>query len=869
MPAAVAGAAGAPPSSSADQAGRWHAQPAQAVLALLGSSPEGLTAAEAAVRLERTGPNVTGGRTAEPAGRLLLRQLTSPLIAVLLVAGITAMALGDPVDGAVVLGVVVANTVIGFIQEWRAGRAIQALDAMLPEQATVLRDGRRSAVTAAGIVPGDVLVLAPGDRIAADARVIGSHLLEVDESPLTGESLAVPKSSAPGAADAPVAERTGLLHGGTLVTSGVGTAVVVATGAATELGRIAGLLRRTEGVETPLTRKLAGFARWLSVVICAIAVVLLAVALLRGFSPLEATLAAIALAVAAIPEGMPAIVTIALAVGVQRMARRQAIVRHLPAVETLGSTTVICTDKTGTLTANRMRVSAAWTAGAAEWAPLQQAHRGLLEVAALCSDAEIGTAADPTEAALLDAALALGVDVEGLRAAHPRRDVLPFDGGRKLMVTVHDGFAMMKGAPEAVLARCPDAGDAAAAVERKAAEGMRVLAFARIEAPRDVPVERLLEGRWDLRGLTAMIDPPRERAIAAVAACHEAGIAVKMITGDHVATARSIGARFGLTGQGVSGAELDALDDDRLAAVAHEGAVFARVAPEHKLRLVRSLQEQGHVVAMTGDGVNDAPALKQADVGVAMGAGGTATAREAADLVLTDDDFASIEAAVEEGRRVYDNIQKAIAFVLPTNLGEALIVLIAVLFFPFSGGEPLLPVEPTQILWVNLIATVTLALPLAVERHEPGLMRRRPRPPATPLLEAWLVRRTIVAALVMTAVALLVYGLVRHESEAAGQTAAVTTIILFQVFYLLECRSLHASLFRMSLRGNPWVWAGIAAVLVLQAAFVYAPPLQSVFGSAALDAGSWGIALAAGMAIVPIIELEKRWRGAPRPRPAR
>jgi magnesium-transporting ATPase (P-type) len=352
----------------------------------------------------------------------------------------------------------------------------------------------------------------------------------------------------------------------------------------------------------------------------------------------------------------------------------------------------------------------------------------------------------------------------------------------------------------------------------------------------------------------------------AVAACHDAGIAVKMVTGDHVATAQSIGARFGLGGDGVSGAALDGLDDDALAEVADGGSVFARVAPEHKLRLVRSLQHRGHVVAMTGDGVNDAPALKQADIGVAMGAGGTATAREAADLVLTDDDFSSIEAAVEEGRRVYYNVQKAIAFVLPTNLGEALIVLVAVLLFPFAGGEPLLPVEPTQILWVNLIATVTLALPLAVEGREPGLMHRRPRPPAAPLLSPSLLSRTVVAAVLMTCVSLLAYALVRGDGEPAGQTAAITTIVLFQVLYLLECRSLDVSLFAMSPRGNPWVWLGIGAVLLLQVSFVYAPPLQSVFGSAALDARDWAVALAMALPVVPVIELEKYRRAARAPR---
>jgi len=493
-----------------------------------------------------------------------------------------------------------------------------------------------------------------------------------------------------------------------------------------------------------------------------VALLMAAVALVRGYGVLEATLAAMALAVAAIPEGLPAIVTIALAVGVQRMARRRAVVRRLPAVETLGSTTVICTDKTGTLTRNQMRVVALWTPTAARWVEpspeLDERAATLLRAGVLCGDAAEAAHADPTETALVDAAVDSGADPGALRAAYQRLDVVPFDG-----------------------------------------------------------------------------------------------------------------ARFGLDGAGVSGADLDTLDAAGFGEVARDGAVFARVAPEHKLRLVRELQGHGEVVAMTGDGVNDAPALRQADIGVAMGAGGTATAREAADLVLTDDDFSSIAAAVEEGRRVYDNVQKAIAFVLPTNLGEALVILVAVLFFPFSGGEPLLPVSPTQILWVNLIATVTLALPLAVEAHEPGLMRRLPRAPGAALLGRALLWRTLLAALLMTVDALVVFAVARHaqlehgvasqEALATGQTAAVTAIVLFQAVYLLECRSLRVSVFAISWRGNPWVWAGIAAVLTLQSAFIYAPPLQDIFGSAPLDASGWALAAVAALSVLLLVEAEKRLAG--------
>jgi calcium-translocating P-type ATPase len=814
---------------------RWHALDADDAMAEIGSRHDGLSAGEARARRERFGPNRIAPMRPEPARVLLWRQLSSPLILVLIASGVVALALGELTDGAVVLAVVLANSAIGFVQEWRAGRAIQALAGLVPERAVVVREGARSELDAEHVVPGDIVELRPGARVPADARLLRSRGLEVDESPLTGESMPVAKHDPPVPAEAVVADRTSMTHGGTLVTSGTGTAVVVRTGEQTELGRISELMRRTEGVETPLTRGLAGVARLLTILICVVAAALLAIALARGYELVDAVLAAVSLAVAAIPEGLPAIVTIALAVGVQRMARRQAVTRRLPAVETLGSTTVICTDKTGTLTQNRMAVTEVWGD-----------ERALLRAAALCSD---GTA--PTEVALLEAAERVGVDL-----AAPRLDTIPFDSERKFMATLHPGgVALIKGAPEVVLERCAPREGAAEAVEAMASRGMRVLAVAqRVVVGASELHDADLDGGFELLGLAALVDPPRESALAAVGACRAAGVDVKMITGDHVATARAIGARFGLSGRAFTGCELDALDDPGFERAAVEGTVFARVAPEHKLRLVRTLQRGGEVVAMTGDGVNDAPALKQADIGVAMGRSGTAAAREAADIVLTDDDFASIEAAVEEGRHVFDNVQKAIAFVLPTNLGEALIVLLAVVAFPFEAGVPRLPVEPTQILWVNLIATVTLALPLAVEALEPGVMARPPRPPGTAVIDRFLLIRTIVVTLLMTVSALALFAL-RDD-----QTLVVTTIVLFQVFYLLECRSLRHSILRVGLWTNPWALAGIVGVLALQAAFIYAPPLQDVFGSAPLSVAEWLLAMAAAATVLPVVGLEKWWR---------
>jgi calcium-translocating P-type ATPase len=822
----------------------WHALDGEDALAAVEGRAGGLSTAEASARLERFGPNRIAPMRPEPATVVLWRQLSSPLILVLIAAGAVALALGEATDGAVVLAVVVANGVIGFAQEWRAGRAIQALSALVPERATVIRDGRRAQLDAEQVVPGDIVELRPGERVPADARLLGSRGLEVDEAPLTGESMPAAKHAAPVAADAVVADRVSMTHGGTLVTSGTGSAVVVRTGERTELGRISELMRRTEGVETPLTRGLAGVARLLTALICVVAAALLAVALARGYPFVDAVLAAVSLAVAAIPEGLPAIVTIALAVGVQRMAHRRAVIRRLPAVETLGSTTVICTDKTGTLTQNRMTVSELWGD-----------EHALLRAAVLCSDGM-----GPTEIALLEGAERAGIGAEAERERAPRLDAIPFASERKFMATLHsDGLVLIKGAPEVVLERCEAVDGAVEALDALAGGGMRVLAVAEKRA---TTLDELDDG-FRLLGLAALTDPPRESALTAVDACRAAGVDVKMITGDHVSTAAAIAGRFGLAGRALTGRELDRLDDAEFGRVAGEATVFARVAPEHKLRLVRALQAHGQVVAMTGDGVNDAPALKQADIGVAMGESGTAAAREAADVVLTDDDFASIEAAVEEGRHVFDNIQKAIAFVLPTNLGEALIVLVAVLAFPFVDGVPRLPVEPTQILWVNLIATVTLALPLAVEAIEPGVMSRPPRPPRTPVIGRLLIVRTVIVSLLMSVAALLLFEL-RDD-----QTIVVTTIVLFQVFYLLECRSLRHTIVHVGLWTNPWALAGIAGVLALQVAYIYAPPMHDVFGSAPLSAEDWLLALAAAATVLPVVGVEKWWRRRDRSFPHR
>jgi magnesium-transporting ATPase (P-type) len=884
----------------------WHAQTPDQVLAAIESGPTGLTASEAARRLAQHGPNSVGRQSGESALAVLWRQTNNPLIYVLLGSAALAVALGKVVDGLVVLAVVVINSLIGFVQEYRAGKAIQALSAMVPEYATVVRDGTATTIPSEGLVPGDIVTIQSGDRVPADGRLLNARGLRIEEAALTGESVPVDKVPAVVEADVGIGDRRCMLYGGTLVAAGTGTAVIVETGARTELGRISAMLRETTELMTPLTRSMAKVSLWLSGVIAAVALAIMAIGLARGYPLVDAVLAAITLAVAAIPEGLPAIITIALAIGVQRMAARRAIVRKLPSVETLGSTTVICSDKTGTLTRNEMTVRELWTPmhrfqlSGTGYQPtgelLSSGERveeipedvtRLLWAGVLCNDATLSLAdgrwkvtGDPTEAALVAAGAKAGHDAARVRAEWPRLDAIPFEAERQYMATLHaarsgERVIVVKGAPEVILARCSSSSAAARAlpaVQAFAADGMRVLALAqRIVDPEVETIEEAdVAGNLTFLGLQAMIDSPREEAVRAIGDCLAAGIAVKMITGDHVGTATAIGRQIGIVdgaGAGITGAELQRLGDDELRMATRTTSVFARVAPEHKLRLVRALQADGQVVAMTGDGVNDAPALKQSNIGVAMGIAGTAVSKESADIVLADDNFATIAAAVEEGRRVYDNLVKALAFVLPTNLGEALIILIAVLFFPIVDGHPLMPILPIQILWINLVATVALALPLAFEAKEPDLMRRPPRPPAQPILGRFVIVRTALAASIMTAGAIglflyeywteLALGVDPELAVREAQTMAVTSVILFQIFYLLNCRSLRDSLWAIGLWSNPLVYMGIGGLLALQLAFVYLPFMNVVFGSAPLNLDAWTKAMLVALGVLPVVSLEK------------
>lgn len=914
----------------------WHALGVDETVARMETRPDGLTNAEAVQRLKTYGSNVIPRGKGDTALDLIWRQVNNPLIWVLIVSALVAMAVdptGGVKNGLVILAVVVLNTIIGFVQEFKAGKAIEALSRMVPENVSALREGRKLTLPAADLVPGDIVLLASGDKVPADMRLIQLRNLQIEEAALTGESVPTEKRLAPVASEAGIGDRTCMVFGGTLVTYGTGTAVVVETGARTELGRISTMLRETTDLQTPLTKALAKIGWYITIAIVVIAIGILLLGTWRTMAETgvewlpalrETVIFAIALAVGAIPEGLPAIVTIALAIGVQRMATRRAVVRKLPAVETLGSTTVICSDKTGTLTRNEMTVQELWTPASGAfavsgvgYAPKGQLQRegtlvktapadltDLLLAGVLCNDASLANEegqwkihGDPTEGALVVAAEKVALDVEKARAQHKRLDTIPFESENQFMATLHaqdGGRILLKGAPEAVLKRCAttpggrvlDMEAVLREVEKLAAKGMRVLAFAAQPARGQTGIEMHdTQSGFTFLGLQGMIDPPRPEAIAAIALCHQAGITVKMITGDHQGTAQAIADQLNIlpknpaAPKAIAGAQLAQMSEVQLRDAAGACNVFARVAPEHKLGLVRALQSRNEVVAMTGDGVNDVPALKQANIGVAMGITGTSVSKEAAGIVLADDNFASIAAAVEEGRRVYDNLIKSLAFVLPTNLGLALILMWAVAFFPFADvthvidgvahtmRELLMPMTPAQLLWINLVAAVALALPLAFEAKEPNVMRRPPRNPAAPVLSGFVVMRTFVVAILMTAGAL---GLFLYEFRAAGdsgpaalakaQTMAVTTVIMFQIFYLLNCRSLRDSMLKIGVFSNKTVFVGIAAILVLQALFVYAPFMHEIFASAPLSAGDVLLSIVVGALILPVIGLEKWWR---------
>lgn len=884
----------------------WHDLSQEQALSELGATSSGLSDAEVDQRKVRYGPN----RLPEPPRRRLifrfLLQFHNILIYVLLGAAAITALLNHLVDMSVILGVVSVNAVIGMIQEGKAEKAMDAIRNMLAPRATVLRGGQRNTVDGTQLVPGDVVLLEAGGKVPADLRLLQTHGLLIQEAILTGESISVEKQVAPVSKEASLGDRTCMAFSGTTVTSGQGRGVVVATGGSTEIGRISGMLARVETLTTPLVAQMSVFAKWLTLFILLIAIAILAFGhWALHYDLTELFMAVVGLSVAAIPEGLPAVLTITLAVGVQAMARRNAVIRRLPAIETLGSVSVICTDKTGTLTRNEMSVAAVvthdtlFTVEGVGYEPVGEIKQDgrvapagktpvLAEMgraAALCNDAEFkniegawSVEGDPMEGALLAFSGKTGLDGGEQRSQWTRTDLIPFDAKHKFMATLnhdHDNHAsiFVKGAPEAVLALCREQrvgrGDTAPInaaywheqVEKIGAQGQRVLAFA---TKSTTPEHTVLEyddvkGALILLGLVGLIDPPRPEAIDAVAQCHRAGIGVKMITGDHAATAAAIAQQIGLLNPDkvLTGVDLDKLDEATLAATVVATDVFARTSPEHKLRLVTALQAHGMTVAMTGDGVNDAPALKRADAGIAMGKNGSEAAKEAAELVVADDNFASIAAAVREGRTVYDNIKKVISWTLPTNAGEASTIVLALML------GMTLPVTPIQILWVNMVTAVTLGIALAFEPTEEKTMRRPPRPRNEPLLTGGLIWHIMLVAtlFLMGVFGVYNYAVDRGYSIDLARTIAMNTLVVMEIFHLFFIRNMHGtSLTWKAVRGTKAVWAAVIVVTAGQFAITYVPVLKAIFSTASVPFLDGVVIIGIGVMLFAIIEIEKQIR---------
>lgn len=883
-----------------------HASAIDDTLDRLDTSAEGLSAIEAARRLAEHGPN----RLPEAKERnVVLRFLShfhNVLIYVLLGAAVVTALLQHWVDTGVILAVVIVNAIIGFVQEGRAEQAMAAIRDMLAPQSAVLRDGVRISVEAEDLVPGDIVQIEAGDRVPADVRLIKARGLKAEEAVLTGESVPVDKGTDPVAGDAALGDRACMVFSGTMIAAGTGRGVVTATGADTQIGQISGMLGEVETMTTPLVMQMDRFARWLTVFILIVAGTLLAYGYFvdhMGFA--ELFMAVVGLSVAAIPEGLPAVLTITLAVGVQAMARRNAIIRRLPAIETLGAVSVICSDKTGTLTRNEMMVASVAGAGrvwevigegyaptgtvrhdGTEVAPADEPRlHDFARIAGLCNDAVLREDAstwriegDSMEGALMAFAGKVTGDGASPFTGWQRRDAVPFDAAHRYMATLDrgpdgQGVIHVKGAPEAILSlskdqRTADGGTEALdtdqwqdRVEDLAAEGQRVIAVALREVSQDqTGVDHAdLDGKLTLIGLVGLIDPPRAEAIDAVAECHAAGIRVKMITGDHAATARAIGAQIGLrnTRDVLTGADVDAMEDAELAEEAVNTDIFARTSPANKLRLVTALQSRGLTVAMTGDGVNDAPALKRADAGIAMGRKGSEATKEAADFVLADDNFASIAAAVREGRTVYDNIKKVISWTLPTNAGEALTIILAL----FAGMA--LPITPVQILWINLVTATTLGLALAFEPPEAGTMRRPPRPRNAPLLSGALLWQIVLVSALFLAAVFGIYTYARTEghSLALAQTMAMNMLVVLEILYLFYSRNLHGpSLTWAAAKGTRIVWICVTSVTAAQLAVTYLPPLQIVFGTEAVPLFDGLLILGVGVIFFALIETEKQMR---------
>lgn len=891
----------------------WHAVPADEVIGRLKTDlANGLDAGEASRRISQYGPNrLPEGKKRGPVVRFF-SQLNNILVYVLLGAGFVKLMVGLWLDAGVILGVVIINALLGFIQEGKAEKALDSIRNMLSAEARTVRGGQTRLVSAEELVPGDVVLLESGDRIPADLRLVDVKNLRTEEAALTGESVPIDKTTAAVAERATVGDREGMAFSGTLVSSGRGKGVVVATGSQTELGRINQLMAGVSALDTPLLRQIKKFGYAITAVIAVVAAIVFAYGRwVRGMDFIAIFQAVVSIAVSVIPEGLPALITVTLAIGVQRMAQRNAIIRRLPAVETLGSVSRICSDKTGTLTLMEMMVVSSVTADSAYkvtgqgYAPEGEVLKdgvpagedkvlGLMgRVSMLCNDAEIHqeegawkVEGDPTEGALYPFGNKLGLERQAEQTAYPRLDAIPFESEHRFMATLHKDdpgkqFLLVKGAPEVILEHCDrqatDGGQPApldrqhfeAASDELAAQGERVLALAWLEdaavdvgnlGPADLPKNLVL------LGLIGLLDPPRTEAIEAVAECHTGGIRVTMITGDHKITAAAIARMLGI-GDGktaITGAEIEEMDTATLQERVRDVDVFARASPEHKLRLVKAIQANRQIVAMTGDGVNDAPSLKKADVGVAMGIKGTEVTKEAAEMVLADDNFASITAAVKEGRTVYNNIEKAMLFMLPTNVAQALVIMVAI-FIGFTA-----PITAPQILWVNMVTSVALGLVISFEPHELDVMQRLPRAVDRPILDGFGVWRVIFVGLALLALTLWAFFWMKSKgaTDELARAVAVNALVIGQIFYLLNSRyKLESSLSLKAHLGNKYLAMGIGAVVILQLLFTYAPPFQTLFETEAIPLWVWPWLFVGGLVFFLVVEAEKLIIRISRPAP--
>ena len=863
----------------------WHTLPVPEVADTLRVDPRrGLDASDVAQRLTEHGPNTLPAAVRRSPLHMLLAQFGDVMVLVLIGAAIIAALVGEPEDTLAILAIVILNALLGFAQEYRAEKALAALGAMAAPSARVRREGIDRTVPAHELVPGDVVLLEAGNVVPADLRLTDVARLSIEEAALTGESLPVDKDTGPThPVEAALGDRHGMAYKGTSVAIGRGTGIVVATGARTELGRIAAMLEGADTMRSPLQQRLASFGRRLALMVIGLCVVIFVTGLLRGEPLVLMFMTALSLAVAAIPEALPAVITVSLALGARRMVKQHALIRRLPAVETLGSVTFICTDKTGTLTENRMHVDTVRDAsGYALSRELTRASTdaqplALSAVLVLCTDvqqAPDGTlVGDPTETALVRWATAEGVDTDTLRQQWPRIAEVPFTSERARMTTVHRApsqatrVACTKGAPERVIPACDriqsgerivpiDRDAVLRAAEQMAADGLRVLAVA-TNIDRRAPSDAVdsLEEQQLLLALVGLLDPPREEAAAAVRTCHTAGIHVVMITGDHPATARTIAQRLGIiddtNSEVMTGRELIALDDAALQSRVASARVFARVAPEDKLRIVQALQARGEFAAMTGDGVNDAPALKRANIGIAMGRGGTDVAREASHMVLLDDNFATIVQAVREGRRIYDNIRRFVRFVLSTNSGEIWTLFLA----PFLGLP--LPLLPIHILWMNLVTDGLPGLALSAERAEPDVMHRPPRPPREGIFAHGLWQHAVWVGLLMAALALGTQAWALRTGNAHWQTMTFTVLTLSQLTHIMAIRSERQSLFALGIASNPLLLLAVVSTVGLQLATIYVPAMNRVFHTEPLTAGELGACVALASVVFCAVEFEK------------